>query len=247
MSLGVSLAVHGVAVASLVLALYSPWSETQPEKASILTVAARMETVDLAILQEPEPETLAELDMPDAELEPIPLEDFTDAITEPTADPFAEDAKPMAVEAPLRPSELNPHNLLRDPELPRKAKAVRPAASQPAPAAASAPEPEGPTVEQETDAPAADALVPPSLIPSECPPPAYPRMAERRGWTGTVVLLIDVAADGSVTAVRIESSSGHSILDDAAVAAVRTWRFRPGTLGGQKSALVVRRPISFEN
>jgi protein TonB len=62
-----------------------------------------------------------------------------------------------------------------------------------------------------------------------------------------VVLLIDVAADGSVTAVRIESSSGHGILDDAALAAVRTWRFRPGTLGGQESALVVRRPISFEN
>ncbi|QDV08916.1 transport protein TonB [Planctomycetes bacterium Poly30] len=263
MSLGVSLAVHGAAVASIVLAFYSPWAPSEPEEGSRDVVAARMEAPDRTILDEPEEERLAELQEPVEVLEPIPLDDFEDLFSEDLPDPFAP-VEPETFEAPLAPPELNPLDLLQDLELPnpaRPSEAValpepaesQPVESQPAEAAPSesstvadveAPvEKEGETTAEAT---ASEAMVLPSPIPSECPPPIYPRLAERRGWTGTTVLLIDVAADGTVTGVRIESSSGHEVLDEAAVAAVRTWRFRPGTLGGQTAALVVRKPIRFD-
>jgi periplasmic protein TonB len=257
MSLGMSLAVHGVAVASIVLAFYSPWSPSEPEEGSRDVIAARLEVIDREILDEPEEERLAELDVPEELVDPFTLDDFEDVFEETVADPFAEIDPPLTFDAPMTPPDLNPENLLEDPELPREksgpaaarqeekpSEAVAPAP----PARSSAAESDTPTDEDSdrtSDAPSSEALVSPSPIPSECPPPAYPRLAERRGWTGTVVLLIDVAADGTVSDVRIESPSGHDILDEAAVAAVRTWRFRPGTLGGRTAALVVRKPIRF--
>ena len=59
-------------------------------------------------------------------------------------------------------------------------------------------------------------------------PPQYPALARRRHWEGTVVLGIDCDAAGVVQLVRVLRSSGHQVLDDAAVAAVRQWRFAAG-------------------
>lgn len=59
-------------------------------------------------------------------------------------------------------------------------------------------------------------------------PPQYPALARRRHWEGTVVLGIDCDADGVVQLVSVLRSSGHQVLDDAAVAAVRQWRFAAG-------------------
>jgi TonB family protein len=35
---------------------------------------------------------------------------------------------------------------------------------------------------------------------------------------------------GFVTSVRMEKSTGHKILDDAALEAFRQWRIKPGTI-----------------
>lgn len=59
-------------------------------------------------------------------------------------------------------------------------------------------------------------------------PPTYPTIARRRSWEGTVLLGIDCDAEGVVQFVTIVRSSGHGVLDDAAVAAVRQWRFAAG-------------------
>lgn len=59
-------------------------------------------------------------------------------------------------------------------------------------------------------------------------PPTYPTIARRRRWEGTVVLGIDCDATGVVRRVTVVRSSGHEVLDDAAVAAVRQWRFAAG-------------------
>lgn len=60
----------------------------------------------------------------------------------------------------------------------------------------------------------------------------YPPEALRRGQEGTAVLLVEVAADGSVRSAKVSSSSGYSSLDQAAVAAVLGWKFNPAKSGG---------------
>ncbi|UCD33257.1 MAG: energy transducer TonB [Desulfobacterales bacterium] len=78
------------------------------------------------------------------------------------------------------------------------------------------------------------------------PRPRYPAMARKRGYTGHVVLEVLVGQDGSVTDLRLFSSSGHPILDNAAIASVRTWIFEPGMRGEKKVEMWVRVPIRFE-
>ncbi len=77
------------------------------------------------------------------------------------------------------------------------------------------------------------------------PSPRYPRLALRRGWEGEVVLRVKVDATGCVARVRVHTSSGHDLLDDSAVEAVRAWRFYPARHGGQPVAAVVRVPVQF--
>ena len=75
------------------------------------------------------------------------------------------------------------------------------------------------------------------------PPPPYPDAARRRRQEGTVVLLVDLTAQGHVQAVSIKESSGVSILDTTAKKAVSNWRFSPRENGvGIRRVLV---PISF--
>ena len=58
-------------------------------------------------------------------------------------------------------------------------------------------------------------------------PPRYPLLAQRKGWEGTVIIDIRIAGDGRVQEAQIEKSSGYTILDDAALGAVRNWRIAP--------------------
>ena len=78
------------------------------------------------------------------------------------------------------------------------------------------------------------------------PPPKYPTMARKRGYTGNVVLEVLVGRNGSVVDLRVFSSSGHTILDKAAISSVKNWTFEPGTRGDEKIAMWVRVPIRFE-
>jgi protein TonB len=64
-------------------------------------------------------------------------------------------------------------------------------------------------------------------------PPAYPMDAAMRGEEGEVRVAIHVAANGSVSGADVMSSSGSASLDNAAVAAVKRWRFHPALKDGQ--------------
>jgi protein TonB len=77
------------------------------------------------------------------------------------------------------------------------------------------------------------------------PLPVYPALARRRQWQGTVVLEVLVKADGLVAELMVEQSSGHRVLDEAALAAVRNWRFTPGRQGRQPVAMKVLVPVRF--
>ncbi len=49
----------------------------------------------------------------------------------------------------------------------------------------------------------------------------YPEQARRQGLDGSLVLSVDVLADGSIERVQVLRSSGHDLLDEAAVRIVR--------------------------
>ena len=54
-----------------------------------------------------------------------------------------------------------------------------------------------------------------------------------------------MSAGGHAEAVSVKHSSGHALLDDAAVRAVRAWEFEPARAGGQAVAAVVEVPVRF--
>lgn len=56
----------------------------------------------------------------------------------------------------------------------------------------------------------------------------YPAAARRNGWEGTTVVALEVAADGTLTEVRVHRSSGYRVLDEAAVKMIRSARFAGG-------------------
>jgi protein TonB len=55
----------------------------------------------------------------------------------------------------------------------------------------------------------------------------YPRVAVERGLQGEALVLLFLDAAGTVAAARLEASSGHPLLDEAAVRAARTLRGLP--------------------
>jgi TonB family protein len=78
-------------------------------------------------------------------------------------------------------------------------------------------------------------------------PPRYPP-ALRRRIEGTVLLKVEVRPTGDTGAVDVARSSGHRNLDDAAVEAVRKWRFRPATDAAGavvQTSSVVTLPVEF--
>jgi protein TonB len=77
------------------------------------------------------------------------------------------------------------------------------------------------------------------------PPPDYPPVARRRGLEGRTVLRVEVRPDGKAGRVSLRRSSGHGLLDDAALGAVSKWTFRPAQAGGVPVAGVVEVPIVF--
>jgi len=87
---------------------------------------------------------------------------------------------------------------------------------------------------------------PPALIERSRVAPIYPRASRRAGEAGTVVLRLTVGVSGTVLATDVLSSSGFDRLDQAAQAAVRQWRFSPGTRQGVPVGLSIQVPIRFE-
>lgn len=77
------------------------------------------------------------------------------------------------------------------------------------------------------------------------PAPPYPEAARRMRREGVVTLLVTVETDGLASSISIRSSSGHQTLDDAAIKAVQSWKFKPGEINGVAVQSKVEVPIRF--
>jgi periplasmic protein TonB len=92
-----------------------------------------------------------------------------------------------------------------------------------------------------------DPIVPPSFNAEylDNPAPIYPPAARRLHEQGRVLLLVEVAPDGMPRQVNLATSSGSPRLDEAALAAVRRWRFVPARKGSSAVPAQVLVPIVF--
>jgi len=81
------------------------------------------------------------------------------------------------------------------------------------------------------------------------PKPEYPMIAKRRGWEGTVSLLVEVGSDGKPTSVKVRESSGRALLDQSALRTVKLWLFNPATRDGKPvdSTMTVSIVFKLEN
>lgn len=64
----------------------------------------------------------------------------------------------------------------------------------------------------------------------------YPPTAVRLNQQGTTVIWLMVNTDGSVSDVRVARSSGHEMLDEAAIRCAASWRYRPALENGRAVA-----------
>ena len=162
-----------------------------------------------------------------------------------TAEPEPTPTQDVAVEAPRAPTRPEPLPE-RKPE-PKPKPAVKhdppPTPVEPRPEAA----PEPPTLAKiRTES--APAIIAPGYEAGylDNPPPDYPRISRRLREEGEVELRVRVSPQGQPLSVELARSSGSNRLDDAALRAVRQWRFEPARQDGQAVEAWVRVPIHFK-
>jgi protein TonB len=152
--------------------------------------------------------------------------------------PAPSDVPPEPVELLEETAATLPLEPLEDP--PREDTALEPALDLPLEAAAKRTRPPArpaaasPAPVQAPRAPSAPGGAPPSalpaagrLVPVHRPPLGYPPEALRRGLGGRATVEVTVDARGLVTSARLVDSSGHAILDQAALHSAGAWRFAP--------------------
>jgi len=233
-SFSLSLVVHGALVATLALTL-RPWaapSDAERGQEFLAQFSAPAPTVQAEPIETLEAITPASTEVAVPE-EPLVLPEEPSPPIEPHPPRAAAPTTSNLLESVVFPKVSS----VRTPKLQEDPGAPAPTVAPPEPLELPEPEEEPPGAESSPSSP--------EPIDGLCVPPAYPSMAARRGWTGTVVLLVQVSADGSVEQVAVETSSGHTILDDAARRAVERWRFAPAMLAGSPARATVRKPIRF--
>lgn len=77
------------------------------------------------------------------------------------------------------------------------------------------------------------------------PAPNYPSVSRRLGEQGRVLLRVQVMEDGTAGSVELQAGSGFSRLDQAALEAVKKWRFTPAKRGEQAVSASVAVPVRF--
>lgn len=182
--------------------------------------------------------------------EELPPADLPDVVPQ-TAPPPAPLAPPLSEPGPV-PQHLRADawikRLLPDPpEPPVPSPLPAPQPARPVPQPIQQVSSAGPAVAREIPAEKTSA---PAIIQARPayrinPKPVYPELARRRNWQGTVALAVTVESDGRPVQVDIDTSSGYPLLDTAAMRAVRSWRFHPGTENGRPVTMTVLVPIDF--
>lgn len=183
------------------------------------------------------------VDAPDAEVEP-PVEPEPEVIpvVEVEATPLEElEELPEQEYQAVRP--WMPRGQRYRPSVPKPAPSTPPSPTEPVvPPEVMEPEPSPPVVEE----PTASVVLAPQIDAKQCPAPEYPRRARRMRWEGVTQLLVTVDVEGAPVAIVVQTSSGHEILDEAAILAVWEWHFHPAKRDGTAEQGDLLVPIRFQ-
>jgi len=77
------------------------------------------------------------------------------------------------------------------------------------------------------------------------PDPEFSEEARKKKVSGTVILRFVVTSKGEVTDIRVTNSVGSG-LDEKAMEAVRSWKFRPATKDGQPVSARIAVEVDFK-
>ena len=77
-------------------------------------------------------------------------------------------------------------------------------------------------------------------------PLVYPLIAKKNEWEGTVRIRVVVQPSGFPETISIKKTSGHTVLDNAAIEAIRKTRFIPAKDGNIPVRSIVEIPIKFD-
>ncbi len=177
----------------------------------------------------------------------------------------ASPAEEKAVRAPLKPRK-HEHKSEHNKSARKSERNARPEpvlksaepASRPTPAGTNVGPPPGAVASAAKALADASSSAPPRSAPSDQPRligrvdylgrrpiPVYPRLSERRGEQGRVIVRVLISAQGSVVSVSVRNSSGYSRLDGAALDAARSAHFKPYTENGIAYAAMADIPFDF--
>ncbi|KHN51578.1 energy transducer TonB [Pectobacterium fontis] len=209
-----------------------------------LTVPARPQPVSIELVA-----AAAEPELPVEPAEPFEPEAVTppEEIVPPTVDKPVDD---NALLPPVPEKKVPEKKIVEKKPAPKKVAVKK---SQPTPkpqaeaksvAAPTTPAPVAPqAAAQPVDAPLTPPLANADYLHN--PAPSYPDVAISRGYEGTVLLNVQVRADGKVQTIRIHQSSGYPSLDEAARETVQRWSFVPARRGNQPVSGWVVVPVDF--
>lgn len=167
------------------------------------------------------------------------------ATVEPKPLPMARQPRPVPVQRP-RPTPQPP-----SPKAPPSDRAVTvPPPEPPAPpqtataAAVQAAAPAPASEARESAAPVTPPRADAAMLNN--PAPAYPAQSRRLREEGRVLFDVYILPDGSVGQIKLKRSSGFSRLDDAALEAVRRWRYIPAKRGNEPIPYWYVQPLDFQ-
>ena len=74
----------------------------------------------------------------------------------------------------------------------------------------------------------------------------YPKLAKKKGWQGEALIAFQISKLGEILKVSVESSSGHEILDEAALKAIKkAGPYPPIPNQLNRQAMLLKMPITF--
>ena len=74
----------------------------------------------------------------------------------------------------------------------------------------------------------------------------FPPDAEAQHIEGYAIVGYDVTADGTVTNAEVIESVPPGVFDEAALTAVRSWRFQPAVRNGEPIQFHLTSPVRFK-
>lgn len=226
----------------------------------MLAAVSMMHMVAVAGVLNAKPETTVEIKRLETPMMVSLVSQVADApevIPEPAVEPVKPVKKQPVQKPVVEKQKVLEKKLVVNEEAVRKVEQIAPTVekSEPAVIAESAPvEPQQPAKVAEVaekvvaeKAAAEPVIEPPSFGAAYLnnPAPAYPMQARRMGEQGKVLLKVLVSQDGKAETVKVDTSSGHQKLDQAAIDAVKKWSFVPAKRSNQPISAYVLVPVNF--